>query len=159
MIMPFTSLTRVRAKVFAQRISAQTLVPSFKIFGRWHCRRFIVDRIEAGKEVVFEPVPDYSTLALTVPVSDDPEYYINELKRFGATVESRARKERAFQFVTGGDDQRHMIHSYHHIALCGHRGPWPESANPVADSVTCIACAIKAISIPPYRARYHPGKS
>jgi hypothetical protein len=123
-------------------------LPSIVLHGEWQARRFVVGKIGAGENVVTAAVPDAKGLTLTLPIVDDWSFYVRECASFGASIASLYRKRKVFEIVSG-----HIVAEFHHVALCGFRGPWIDGENAAQ---TCPTCAKIAETRPNFRARYHP---
>lgn len=130
--------------------------------GGWVNRRFVLLGGCARRELPPHPRNPLA-LTLTVPVTLDPTALMNALRSFGASVERlwRDNEQGRFDLVDSEDDgHRHMVHRYHHIALCGHKPDrWlsdDEVESFASEIQACPACATAAAEQPVHRARWHP---
>ena len=154
MARPFSALTKVGAAAFTRTLSSNTAgVKSLRFRGEWQDRRFVIAGLEPAA-IVTAPLHDIENMTLTLPVVTDPTYYVRECARFGAIVASIFRKRKVFENAVGADGYGHVVHAFHHVALCQYRGPWNESKAPFAGA--CVACQQVAATPPNYRARMHP---
>jgi hypothetical protein len=147
----FSSVKKGKAMSFCQRLNDNKGANFHSVVfrGCWKDRRFVIEKILISEDHVTEAVSNSKDLTLTLPIVDDWDYYLREFARFGASISALYRKQKLFENVGG-----HIIHAYHHVALCGARGPW--AGVPLTLAVTCEMCANVANSVPKYRARYHP---
>ena len=154
MAAPFSALKKTSAARFTRTLSTNTAgVESLRFLGQWVDRRFVIANLEPA-DLVTEAHHDLETLSLTLPIVADPAYYVRECSRFGAIVASIFRKRKVFENAVGADGYGHVVHAFHHVALCQYRGPWNESKAQFAGA--CVACRQVAATPPNYRARMHP---
>jgi hypothetical protein len=152
----FSSLTKKGAEGFTRLLLQHPDVfPAIVLHGAWDRRRLVI-RTLSQSPAVSEPVPDYEALTLTLPLVEDPDFYIRECARFGAATASRFRQREAGRFESeiGLDGRAHLVHAFHHVALCSYR-KWPLHDG-VVTSPTCDSCATVAATLPKHRARFHP---
>jgi hypothetical protein len=152
----FSALTKTGAEGFA-RVLLQNpdVFPAITLHGEWQKRRLVIRTLSQSPPVA-GAVPDYEALTLTLPLVEDPEYYVHECARFGAAAASRYRAREAGRFESeiGIDGRAHLVHAFHHVALCGYR-KWPLHDS-VVSSPRCEHCAAVAATMPKHRARFHP---
>lgn len=154
MPIPFSAVKKAGAERFTRTLRSNTAgVESLRFRGAWRDRRFVIDSLEPAASVT-EPAHDLESLTLTLPLVVDPGYYVRECARFGAVVAAIFRKQKVFENVLGADGYGHVVHSFHHVALCGHKGPWGESKSEFAGA--CTDCLKVATTRPNHRARMHP---
>ena len=150
----FVAMTKAGSARFTNTLFAnRALVQSIRFVGAWHQRRFVVDSIEPA-DLVCEAVHDVEGLTLTLPVVADPDFYVRACARFGAVVAAAFRKRGGFENVVGPDSKGHVVHVFHHVALCGFKGPWSVSKSPFAGA--CVDCQRVASTRPKHRAPMHP---
>jgi hypothetical protein len=132
------------------------------LVGAWHRRRFVVGHVRRADGIVRSVSQDVHGLKLAIPASTPAAKIASACRSFGARVERAAHAEDvwAFELVCcdyGGP--RHIVHRYHHVALCGETGPWPEvplEPEIACEIEVCGLCDAVSKEKPPYRARYHP---
>lgn len=156
----FSSVSSATAELIQKRFQQlRSLgVPAISLIGGWRGRRFVIVDLERSTSVT-EAVHDLEAGALTVPTDMDLPVIVSEARRFGARIEHRYRSEnRGFEVdVSMGDGRAHTVHRFHHVALCSHSGPWPESSEVPGETVAaCLRCQIASVTKPGFRARYHP---
>ncbi len=161
MAKPFTTMTVAGATLVSARLQQFRAhgVPALCMVGAWRNRRYVIDQIRPAKAHVGDAVLDDEAGSLTIPIDADPSLVLRESRRFGARMEHRSRKDhRGFEVdVSTGDGRAHTLHRHHHVALCGHTGPWPDTPAVALDGVTgCLRCQIASVTKPAFRARYHP---
>ena len=126
----------------------------------WCGRKLCILKIERELLPVTQPSHDIEGLRLRLPIVDDPAYYVRECMKFGSSVASAYRKVRVFERVLGSDGAVHIAHAYHHVCLCGHRGPFDADGDVVfeidSSARMCSACDEDASKPKSFRARYHP---
>ena len=150
----FAAMTKAGSARFTNTLfTNRALVQSIRFVGAWHQRRFVVDSIEPA-DLVCEAVHDLEGLTLTLPVVADPDFYVRACARFGAVVAAAFRKRGGFENVVGSDAKGHVVHAFHHVALCGFKGPWSFSKSPFAGA--CVDCQRVASTPPKHRASMHP---
>lgn len=130
--------------------------------GGWQRRRFILINGHGKRELPANPANPLA-LTLSVPVTLSPPELMTALRSFGASVERlwRANEQGHFDLVVSETDgHRHMVHRYHHIALCGHKSTnWlsdDEVGSFASEVQSCPKCTTAAATTPAYRARWHP---
>ena len=115
-------------------------------------RRFVIAALLPRKSPIAEPIFDIEGMTLTVPIGIAPEAFHKACLSFGARVERRQRDLRdTFDFVGDSAGIGHTVHAYHHVAICGSKGPWTIGLTP---SSKCANCARVAATTPKHRARY-----
>lgn len=132
-------------------------IGGFVFHGAWMGRRFVIRDITPADAPVASVSKDFATGTLTLSrevlsVADDT---VREMRSFGASM-TRRTQTGDFEVATGFDGETHLVAVGHHIALCGHRGPWPTGSHPVTDAVTCPKCEAISQTKPIHRARLHP---
>lgn len=132
-------------------------IGGFVFHGAWMGRRFVIRDITPADAPVASVSKDYATGTLTLSreilgVADDT---VREMRSFGASM-TRRTQTGDFDVATGFDSETHLVAAGHHIALCGHRGPWPEASDPITAQVTCAQCEVISRTKPNHRARLHP---
>lgn len=159
MSIAFSSMTPKRAAAWLggetmAQLRATGAVPGLHIIGDWHQRRFVIAALTRAKSSIPEPRPDIEAETLTIPLGIGPEALATACRSFGARVERRQR-DLANIFENVGDfaGMTHTVHAYHHISLCGSKGPWTTG---LVSSSSCSACARAAATKPKHRARYAP---
>jgi hypothetical protein len=161
---PFTALTVTSAGWLSVLLRSSRM--GLVIDGAWYRRRFVICAVRESSSCVSGVTHDIKGLALAVPVSASLDSIARECQRFGARVERILREQHRFEFdlEPGADERgpgalRHIVHRYHHIALCQYRGPWPErllEPEFASELETCPDCSWISREQPTYRARYHP---
>ena len=153
----FTSMSKAAAKRFVARMPQADLlgVLAICLHGDWQNRRFVINSVTASDRTVNEATFDIDGLTLTVPLSVNEAEFSSASRSFGAKIERIFRdRHDQFEHVTGGDGEVHIVHAYHHVALCGYSGPFPDP--PAAMPTDCSGCADVGASRPAHRVRYHP---
>lgn len=154
MAIPFSAVKKVGAERFTRALCSNTAgVTSLCFRGQWQDRRFVIVNLEPA-DLVTEPIHDLENLSLTLPVVTDPSFYVRECARFGAVVAAMFRSRKVFENAIGADGYGHVVHAFHHVALCGHKGQWCESKPEFAGA--CLDCQKVASTRPNHRARMHP---
>ena len=154
---PFTSMSKAAAKRFVARMpQADHLgVLAICLHGDWRNRRFVINRVTASDRTVDEAIFDIDGLTLTVPLIVNETDFSSATRSFGAKIERIFRdRHDEFEHVTGGDGEMHIVHAFHHVALCGYNGPFPDL--PVESPTDCVGCVDVGASRPAHRVRYHP---
>lgn len=156
---PFSALTKAKAIKVVEAMAKS--VPrgdrSITLHGSWSGRRFVIFNATASPTSIAKPIADVENLSLTLPFANDWEAVSRACAAFGATVAALFRKRKVFENVADNAGVIHSAHAYHHVSLCGHRGPWGEGhVVGVEVPVTCASCAKIAATMPAFRARYHP---
>ena len=156
---PFGAMKNKQAELLVttlQRVAEVSTGPVSIVFaGQWQNRRFVIDNIHPADVSVKAPVRDLEKGTLTLPIlpANDAATYMNALRGFGMQIEFAERKLRpGFEIVDGPDGETHRIRKAHHIADCGLRGPWPDTATGYEDGssvddipVSCSACEKKRV--------------
>ena len=94
---------------------------------------------------------------LTLPIGAEKETIVRESRRFGGRVErQQGDRNKHFDFVNGENETVHMVHAFHHVALCGFKGPWGSSFTNPSGGEGCLRCLDVASTKPAYRARWPP---
>ncbi|MDE2417752.1 MAG: hypothetical protein KGN32_08095 [Burkholderiales bacterium] len=132
-------------------------VGGLQFVGDWIGRRFVIKKLLPALGEVHSVTKDYAAGTITIPRSIliSATDSVRELRSFGASV-TRRKQSGSFDVVAGFDSETHFVPVGHHIALCGHRGPWPDASYPMTSPVSCNVCAKISQSKPKYRARFHP---
>lgn len=145
------------------RASELGVTGGLQLIGSWRNRRFVVSAMQpVYGHLTAAPLEDLESLSLTLPLGADASTIARETRRFGARVERLVRDQcNHFEVVPSlGDTESHVVHAYHHVALCGHRGPWPEASEAGGtDRERCQLCHDISATAPNHRARYHPAMS
>lgn len=123
----FSSLSVERAAKLAKgfALAATAGVSGIEFVGAWQARRFAIENLIAiygsGNELTF----DTEAGTLMLPIGADANTIVTECRRFGGRVEriQRDRNNRFELVATVENETLHLIHAFHHIALCGSRGP------------------------------------
>jgi hypothetical protein len=161
---PFTGITSASAISLAARAASHQF--GLILEGVWDRRRFVVDRVCDGSSLVSYPACDIARRTLALPMKATEHTIARECQSFGARVERWFRDHHRGQFDLecgadwrGPGGLRHLVHRYHHVALCQYRGPWAE--RPLEPEISselqmCPVCCHVAREPPAYRARYHP---
>lgn len=125
--------------------------------GGWSGRRFVIVNALPVRGDVASVAKDYAAGTVTLSRSFllSLQDCVRELRSFGAGMTRRSQNG-AFDVAVGFDNDTHYVAAAHHVALCGHRGPWSDTSQPHATPVTCHKCAELSKSKPPHRARHHP---
>lgn len=120
-------------------------------------RRFVIAALLPRKAPISEPIFDIEGMTLTVPISIAPEAFHKACLSFGARVERRQRDlADRFDFVGDSAGVGHTVHAYHHVSICGSKGPWTIGLTP---SSKCDRCASVAATKPKHRVRYAPDQA
>ena len=160
----FSSMSKRKASALAVRLGqlADEGVCGLVLLGAWRNRRFVIDGGRAAGERVRTLSFDAVALTLTLPTDADADAIVCECRRFGGQVE-RAFRERhrgEFEMVCASEGgPRHIVHRYHHVALCGCRGPWPDHSSPAPfenDGDECAECRTISRTKPSHATRFHP---
>lgn len=115
-------------------------------------RRFVIAALSPTKDPITEPIFDIEGMTLTVPIAIAPEAFWRACLSFGGRVERRQRDlQNTFDFVGDSAGVGHTVHAYHHMAICGAKGPWTTGLTP---SSKCSNCARVAATKPKHRVRY-----
>lgn len=160
----FSAMGEVKASRFATglRKLADMGPHGVVLSGAWCNRRFVIVGGRPSYEPVAGPSFDFAALTLTLPVPCDADAIVRECRRFGGQVERafRDRHRGEFEVVSSSSGgPRHIVHRYHHVALCGSKGPWlGDSSHVFLDGgvVDCDACRTISCTKPVYAARFHP---
>ncbi len=159
MSVAFSSMTPQRAaawlgKPSMAKLRATGAVSGLVITGAWINRRFVIAAASAAKSSVTKAHLDTEAGTLSFPLDIDPEEFATVCRSLGARVErlQRDRNDR-FENVGDCDGVEHTVHAYHHVSMCGAKGPWDTGSMP---SSSCSACAHAVATKPKHRARYHP---
>ena len=156
----FSAMTTDRAAKLAKgfALAATASVSGIEFVGAWQARRFVIENLIAiyanGNEVTY----DTEAGTLTLPIGADANTIVTECRRFGGRVE-RIQRDRNNHFVlvaTIENETVHIVHAFHHVALCGSRGPWPSSFSMNNAGEECVRCRMVASTKPAHRARWHP---
>lgn len=140
---------------------ADSKVTHVEFAGVWSGRKFVIGPVssrtfEHGSIAVDVKDLENGTIALAVKATmTDPHAIVSTLRGFGAVVTRKSQMPVRFDVVEGFDRALHIVAGHHHVALCGHKGPWPDSVHEGV-SATCAACSEVAKTKPAYRARFHP---
>lgn len=161
----FSGITEAGAQILARILpSAQEAGGvAYTFQGAWVDRRLVIigGRIEREFGVhTTNPL----ALTVTVPVTASAKDLMSALRSFGGAAERiwRDSKKGTFDAVVSADDfDRHQVHRYHHVALCGHKPKerWlsEDEVAPIAEQVqACPKCTVAAATKPVHRARWHP---
>lgn len=129
----------------------------FIFHGGWVGRRFVIRDITPVNGPVATVSKDFvtGTLTLSKEIILVPEQVVREMRSFGGSVLRRAQTG-DFDVVKGCDSESHLVAVGHHVALCGHRGPWSDGQNLLDAPVTCPQCEAISRTKPKHRARLHP---
>ena len=144
------------AKGFA--LAATASVSGIEFVGAWQARRFVIENLIAIYGSVNEVTSDTEAGTLTLPIGADANTIVTECRRFGGRVE-RIQRDRNNHFelvATIENETVHIVHAFHHVALCGSRGPWPSSFSMSNGGDECVRCRSIAATKPEHRARWHP---
>ena len=153
----FTGMSKAAARRFVARMpQANELgVLAICLHGAWRNRRFVINAVTASDRIVDEAIFDLDGLTLTVPLSVNEADFSSATRSFGAKIERIFRdRHDEFERVTGGDGEIHIVHAYHHVALCGYSGSFPDL--PITMPDDCVGCGDVGASRPAHRVRYHP---
>lgn len=149
--LPFAALTLAKATKLAKGVPGAQ--HGYRMQGDWQHRRFVIDGLTLAPDVVLRPVANMDSLTLDLPLNLRAAEYINECRRFGMSVESAFRRNRYFETAGDIDGVMHIVHSFHHVAVCGFKGPWSDCSHYTPP--TCQTCLLESEILPQYRARYH----
>ena len=141
---------------FAQAATAG--VSGVQFVGAWQARRFVIKNLVAIYVSVNEVTFDTEAGTLTLPIGADANTIVTECRRFGGRVE-RIKRDRNNHFelvATNENETVHIVHAFHHVALCGSRGPWTSSFSISNGGDECVRCRKFAVTKPEHRARWHP---
>ena len=144
------------AKGFA--LAATASVSGIEFVGAWQARRFVIENLIAIYGSVNEVTSNTEAGTLTLPIGADANTIVTECRRFGGRVE-RIQRDRNNHFelvATTENETVHIVHAFHHVALCGSRGPWPASFSMSNGGDECVRCRMVASTKPAHRARWHP---
>ena len=132
-------------------------VVGLRFVGGWRRRRFVNADAEPVRDEVASVTKDFDHATITLPRSMmlSSSDCIRELRSFGAAMTRRSQTG-FFDVAEGNDHETHFVAQAHHVALCGHRGPWPDDTYPNTAPVSCPKCAELSKSKPAHRARLHP---
>lgn len=153
----FASMVPANARAITAT-SQKAGVNAFTFHGVWQGRRFLLQTITVPKLIPTISVTkdlDNGTLTLTKECLSDPSSILSAMRSFGAAVARHRQRNGSFEIAEGFDRELHHVPAFHHVALCGHKGPWPDNVHE-GIPVTCPSCAKIAATKPQYRARYHP---
>ena len=156
----FSSMSVERATKLAKgfALAATASVSGIEFVGAWQARRFVIENLIAIYANVNEVTFDTEAMTLTLPIGADANTIVSECRRFGGRVEriQRDRNNRFELVATIENDTLHLIHAFHHISLCGSRGPWQSSISRTIGGQECVRCRMVASTKPAHRARWHP---
>lgn len=158
MPIPFDAVTAKKAAVIAARLGEiPASVGGLQFVGEWIGRRFVIRNLLPAMGEVNSVTKDFAAGTITIPrtLLLSEVDCVRELRSFGASVTRRSQNG-SFDVAAGFDNETHFVAVGNHIALCGHRGPWPDTSNPPTMTVSCNACENISKSKPNYRARFHP---
>lgn len=144
------------AKGFAQAATAG--VSCVQFVGAWQVRRFVIENLIAIYGRGNEVTSDTEAGTLTLPIGADANTIVTECRRFGGRVE-RIQRDRNNHFelvATNENETVHIVHAFHHVALCGSRGPWTSSFSMSNAGEECVRCRSIAATKLEHRARWHP---
>lgn len=160
----FSAVTPASAAVLHRALAAASAAGDAGVIfqGAWVRRRLV---IVGGRAAHALPPHACNPLALTItiPTTSTPDDLMRQLRSFGGAVERVWRDSARGRFdlvVSDSDAARHLVHQFHHVALCGHRPQrWltdDEVSGFAGELQTCPKCTITAATKPTYRARWHP---
>lgn len=160
----FSGMTHVAAARLAVGLSELEVMGcrGLVLEGAWRGRRFVIESARKPIEKLAEFSFDDDALTMTLPSDAEPASIVRECRRFGGRVERTFRDHvlGSFDFVIReGERAVHLVHQYHHIALCGCDGPWPNDPSDPMDVIAgapCERCRNVSLTKPVHRARYHP---
>jgi hypothetical protein len=158
MAKPFDAITtKDAAKILAKVEQVPPEVGGLTFHGKWRGRRLRIDTIQPVYGYTASISKDFvvGTLTLSREILSVAEDVVREMRSFGGSIARRAQTG-DFDVVTGFDNETHIVAAGHHIALCGHRGPWPDDTQPALTPATCTACEKASKTHPLHRARLHP---
>lgn len=159
---PFSSMTNLAASRLAVGLAklASMGCRGLVLQGAWLRRRFVIESGHEPDKLVSEVDFDVENLSMSLPLGCDAETIVRECRRFGGHVERSFRDKFAGQFdhaVAVGGGEFHLVHRFHHVALCGFSGPWAtQGPGSIDDTEVCDRCQSVAVTKPVHRARYHP---
>ena len=141
---------------FAQAATAG--VSCVQFVGAWQARRFVIENLVAIYGSVNEVTSDTEAGTLTLPIGADANTIVTECRRFGGRVERIQRdRNNRFELVANTENETvQIVHAFHHVALCGSRGPWYSSFSMSNGGDECVRCRKVALTKPEHRARWHP---
>lgn len=161
----FSGITAAGARILARILtSAQEAGGvAYTFQGAWVDRRLVIIGGRVEREIGVH-TNNPLALTVTVPVTAGAMDLMSALRSFGGTVERiwRDSQKGTFDAVVSADDfDRHQVHRYHHVALCGHKPKerWlsDDEVTPIAEQVqACPKCTVAAATKPLHRARWHP---
>lgn len=155
---PFDAVTAKNAAQIAAIVHEMPPeVVGLRFVGGWRRRRFVIADAEPVWDEVASVTKDFENATITLPRSIllSSSDCIRELRSFGAAITRRSQTG-SFDVAEGNDHETHVVAQAHHVALCGHRGPWPDDWHPRTALVSCSKCVELAKSKPAHRARLHP---
>jgi hypothetical protein len=124
------------------------------IQGGWRNRRFQILEFKPCSGLITEPTLDIEGLQLLIPLDITSKCFVSACRSFGAKAERAFRdKHDHFERVADSMARVHTIHAYHHVALCQHKGPWPNTTDS-AGGYPCVRCSEHEKLVPAHRARY-----
>jgi len=126
-----------------------------RLHGAWLQRRFVIVRYSHPPTRVEQPLAHIDADELDLPTGLAPERFVAEARSFGMRIEALRRRIKTFEIEEDVDGVSHIVHAFHHIAVCGFRGPWPHGPA-VVSTPTCQTCLIASAIRPVFRARFHP---
>lgn len=155
---PFDAVTAKNAAQIAAIVNKMPPeVVGLRFVGGWRRRRFVIANAEPVRDEVARVTKDFDHATITLPRSLllSSSECMRELRSFGASVTRRSQTG-SFDVAKGHDNETHLVAAGHHVALCGHRGPWPEASDPITAPPTCAQCETISRTKPQHRARLHP---
>ena len=154
----YSSVTAIAGDQFVARMQQAKVLqlPGICLCGSWRNRRFEVAEFKPANTIITSPVFDVQGLHLLVPVEISSTQFVSACRSFGAKVE-RAYRDSHDYFERASDlsARIHVVHAYHHVALCQFKGPWPNTPD-TAEVRSCTRCSDRAKLTPAHRVRYHP---
>lgn len=140
---------------------AELDVPGIVLVGAWRSRQFVIKRGQAAQAPVSGAIADMKALTITLPIDISAEAFARACRSFGGKVEREFRERNLgqFDFVRSRDGgPPHLVHRFHHVALCGCSGPWPDGSMSLDDfeGDVCSRCQHMSTTKPLHKARYHP---
>lgn len=153
----FSAVTEKQVIAWLQQLApARLKIGAVMFVGAWipsdKPRRFVIAALIPQKSAPAEPVADLVEETLIVPLSIRPADLLKAFRSFGARVERRQRDLiDKFDFVGDSAGVGHTVHAFHHVAICGAKGPWIIGLLP---SSKCHDCARVAATTPKHRVRY-----
>lgn len=155
---PFDAVTAKNAAQIAAIVHKMPPeVVGLRFVGGWRRRRFVIADVLPVRDELTSVTKDFDHATITLPralLLSSPDC-IRELRSFGAAMTRRSQTG-SFDVAKGHDHETHFVAQAHHVALCGHRGPWPDDWHPSTAPVSCPKCAELSKSKPAHRARLHP---